>query len=212
MKCLSFGKNAPEILLINEHKFDLIEIRLDLADIPVQNLWQFSPELRKKIIVTDKRLNSENLSDFLTTVLEQCVFGFDLDFFSFKNELANIHKQLKDTSTKLIISMHNNRDQIMTYLPELLDMRNSYKCDYTKVVFEEFTDFDYQDLLHVYSIFDYENIITFVSGDKYRWTRFLSYKLYSPITYLALDEYSRTAIGQFTLDEFENLAGILGYA
>lgn len=209
MKCLSFGKNDPETIFGNHHKFDLIELRLDLAQMNVSDLKQFSRDILKKMIVTDKRYIN-NLPEFIKTAAVLNVFAIDLDFQIYENQLGIIFDLLRDTRVKLILSCHNITYFDKSIVSKLLELNQSGHVHYLKIVFDESVVNETEYLFDILKIINFSNIIAFVSGEKFRWTRYLTYKLFKSIVYLSIDENSKTAKGQLTLNDFEHLQRILG--
>lgn len=209
MKCLSFGKNDPDTIFVNHHKFDLIELRLDLAQIDISDLKQFSPEILKKMIITDKRY-IDSLPVFIKNASALNVFAIDLDFQIYENQLGIIFDLIRDTEVKLILSFHN-----ISYLDhyissKLLELYKSGHFNYLKIVFDESFNFTDAYLFEIFTILNNCDTILFVAGEKFRWTRYLSYKLFASIIYLAIDDNSKTAKGQLTINEFEQLQRIMG--
>ncbi len=208
MKCLSFGKNDPDTIIASHNKFDLLELRLDLAQIQLIDLKNFSPEILAKLIITDKRLIN-NLLEFIKTAIGLKVFAIDLDYQTYKRHLDLVSELLIDSGVKLIFSLHNVSHLDNNTIYHLQKMKKLQTLDYIKIVFDESHILEVKYLIDVYKMFDFKNIIAFVGGDKLRWTRILSYILAPAIIYLALDEDSKTASGQFTINEFEQLQRLL---
>lgn len=201
MKFLTFkNKTFNDILYIVKNN-DFVEIRLDLNDLSTDELKKIL-NVNNKILITSG-IESEKFENHIETALNNNVGYLDIPFDSLL--LKNLEKGL----TKLIISYHNyQRTPYEQGLIEIIDKMNQYKPDFLKIVTKANKKTDAMRILQLHSF--QKNLIAYTFGRNTEFSRFSSYYLGAPILYASIDNNSKTAPGQPTIEETEQIINIIG--
>ncbi|PKL85001.1 MAG: hypothetical protein CVV22_10135 [Ignavibacteriae bacterium HGW-Ignavibacteriae-1] len=209
MKCLSYGKNDPDLFLNLFERFSLVELRQDLAHFNYEQLNSIPNEYRRKLILTDKSVDETNLKDFVDKAIELKVMAVDLDVEFINPKTIESVSKLRSNEVQLILSKHDVDLSQKAELEKVFSMFDQVECDYIKIVYTECERKYIVDYISTFKLFQHK-LISFIAGDTMKFTRMLSLVLGSPFTYVALDETAKTGDGQLTIDEYDTLSKVMG--
>ena len=182
---------------------DIIELRIDfIKDITKNKLDELLKNLTKKkrqMIIVTCRAIKDRLGLFKTAI------NNNVDFVDVEFE-AEIAKDVLDNrkNTKIILSHHN-----FNGIPNFKSLVSIYKKikklnpDFIKIV--AFAN-SINDNFEIFELLkDKNNLISFCMGQLGEMSRILASKFGSRIIYCSLEEDKKSASGQLTLNEMENL-------
>jgi 3-dehydroquinate dehydratase-1 len=201
MKYLTFKDKTFEEISSIVKKSDFVEIRLDLNNITENELKDIL-KVNKRVLVTTGPA-SEKYEEFIKIALDMNVAFIDLPYDS--KLFENFDKRL----SKLIVSYHNyQRTPYEQGLIEIINKMKTHNPDYLKIVTKANKKTDTMRILQLHSF--NKNLIAYTFGRNTDFSRFSSYYLGASIIYASLDENSKTAPGQPTMDEVEQVLRIMG--
>jgi 3-dehydroquinate dehydratase type I len=219
MLCISIIPKDMEDLLFLKEKIgkrgDIIECRLDIMEEPDPKL--ICENFQRPLILTCRKREEGGLfkgeEGMRIEILRRCLNSgaYYVDVEMSTSESGDI--DLCNRNTGLILSYHNlNSTPSRRFLRSKLLDGISSGADVVKIVT---IANKYEDNLKVLSLIPEakrlgHEIIAFCAGQKGRAGRVLSWLMGSKIAYVSLDDGGKTAPGQLTIDEMENLVRVLG--
>ena len=191
---------------------DLIELRLDYLSRP--NLEEFWPKVKKPLIVTNRlrqeggqfKGREEERIGFLKKAMDLGASFIDVELVSARDYIYGLLHHRK--KTRLILSFHNlARTNSFSELQGLLEQMMALGADVSKIV--TFAQ-SWADNLQVLNLIPYarqrkHKIVSFCMGEKGKISRLLSPLLGGEWTYAALATNKKSAPGQLTIKELEEI-------
>lgn len=191
---------------------DLIELRLDYLSRP--NLEELWPKVKKPLIVTNRRRQEggqfkgreEERIGFLKKAMDLGASFIDVELVSARDHIYELLHHRK--KTRIILSFHNlARTNSFSELQLLLKQMMALGAEVSKIV--TFAQ-SWVDNLQVLNLIPYarhrkHKIVTFCMGEKGKISRLLSPLLGGEWTYVALATNKKSAPGQLTIKELEEI-------
>lgn len=188
--------NSEEILLAKGA--DLIELRLDLGKFANLNRGRYILTFRRKADGGKYEGSEENRIKMLKSFSEK----ISAEFVDLEYDVSDEFFQIFDC--KIIESYHNFKETPkFEYLRDLVESKRGY---YFKIATMGNSKEDWKTIVKL--LLDYENIIAFLMGEKFKFTRIASFLLGSPMLYCYVG--SKKAPGQFELSEAVEILKKLG--
>ncbi|MCS7129823.1 MAG: type I 3-dehydroquinate dehydratase [Archaeoglobaceae archaeon] len=196
MRLVATVSNSEELKLAE--RADLIELRLDLGE--------FKEIPRGNFIVTCRRKSEGGLYDG-----EEEKRIEKMRFFAEKvnAELVDLEFDLpdryfKEFNCKIIESYHNFKETPnYSFLKDLVE---SKRGDYFKIATLGKSEEDWRKIVKI--LLEYENVVAFLMGEKFSYTRIFSAYLGSPFIYCYVG--TKKAPGQIELNDAAQILRLLG--
>lgn len=218
--CVSVGVRASLSRIRNtaqnaiDHGADLVEIRLDyLEHVDVGSVRRHLHGLEDQLILTCRKKNEggrfagsdRERVDILAELAEWDGPLLDVELSTMQKEAG----RFKSKSGNLIISWHDfqrtPRKQIMSGMVKEISQLGGV----AKIITTAKNVKDNVTILSLYKVVERGSLIAFCMGEKGMISRLLSPMAGSPLTYTYIGR-SPVAPGQFSLEEFRDLYGIMG--
>ena len=200
MRLVATISNPDEITLAG--RADLIEIRLDLYDFTAENIRKLVG--KKGVIATFRRVaeggkyrgsDSERIRR-----LKEFAEGCRAEFVDLENDLPD---QAFDFNCQIIESYHN-----FTETPEYSELKGIVESARGDIVKIATMGRSKRDVLKIVRLLtEYDNVVSFLMGKNYSFTRLFSAFLGSPLVYCYVGEPK--APGQIHLDDAYRIVNVL---
>lgn len=209
MICVSIGKTGfVEALSICENE-ELVEIRADLLDLQDEQYLQlFDAGARMVFTCRKSDYSDARRLALYSKALNSGVAYIDLDIQSDKGLLENLFTGIKNSDSKLILSYHNYE-----FTPEKGELKEIMKeiysrgADIAKIACKVITDDDLVNLLTLYRKPGKKIILGM--GEKGMLSRVAALYMGAEFTFAFPDGGNKTAPGQLTKSELEDIFGIM---
>ncbi|MEM4712828.1 MAG: type I 3-dehydroquinate dehydratase [Archaeoglobaceae archaeon] len=179
-------------------KADLIELRLDLGEFESLRAGRYIVTFRRRIDGGKYEGGEEERIWKLRSFVER----ISAEFVDLENDLGDdVFKAFK---CKVIESYHNFKET--PSFEFLKDLVESKRGDYFKIATMGKSNEDWRKIAKL--LLEYENLIAFLMGEEFKFTRLASLLLGSPMVYCYVG--SKKAPGQFELNEMIRTLEILG--
>ncbi|MBN1968594.1 MAG: type I 3-dehydroquinate dehydratase [Candidatus Delongbacteria bacterium] len=214
MVCTSVGKISREILFRLLENEDLIEIRLDLIKIPIDEILDLIKNRKAKVLITFRTGSIDDITilQTLKTFADLKVDFIDIEIgWTYFDEMVHYCHKLKIIP---VISYHNYSN-----VPEKKFLLNIYhKFSHEGFVKIAVTPNRSDDLKIIRDVrVECKNLTIFGMGDFGEITRVESYLENTPFSFVKSDYSNETASGQLTkielitrANEYINLYGVIG--
>jgi 3-dehydroquinate dehydratase len=187
---------------------NLVEIRLDCISLTNNELKSLC-DLFDYVILKSYNLNNYNSSKYSDEIIKYSNIILDFDYNLFANNINSL-KLNELVSDKIIISKHNivlalfeeQIVEIINITEEINPLMYKFvlkenSLENSKKIISRLYDFSRSSLK------ENVDLIIFAEGEKNIDTRYFSIEIGAPYTYCALDESTRTGVGQPTYKEAE---------
>jgi len=179
-------------------KADLIELRLDLGVFENLREGRYIVTFRRRIDGGKYEGGEEERIWKLRSFAEKV----SAEFVDLENDLND--EVFKAFNCKVIESYHNFKETpSFDFLKNLVE---SKRGDYFKIATMGKSNEDWRKIAKL--LLEYENLIAFLMGEEFKFTRLASLLLGSPMVYCYVG--SKKAPGQFELNEMIRMLEILG--
>lgn len=179
-------------------KADLIELRLDLGEFKSLRNKRYIVTFRRKIDGGKYEGDEEKRIGELKNFAEK----ISAEFVDLENDLDD--EVFEAFKCKIIESYHNFKET--PSFEFLKDLVESKRGDYFKIATMGKSREDWRKIVKL--ILEYENLVAFLMGEEFKFTRLASLLLGSPMVYCYVG--SKKAPGQFELGEMIKALEILG--
>ena len=213
MNCVSIQEKDFDKCLTILKMTEMAEIRMDLC---LFNKSQLSTilALNNNIIVTCRIENTsrDEAIDTLTYAIENGAKYIDIEIEAPIETINLLKAKSLGSNCKLIISYHNFEGT-----PSSEELQNIYNdcinmgADVVKIVTTALNTEDGVRTLELYKTNKNINLVAFAMGAAGKFTRSLCLLLGSPYAYVAADNASCTASGQYTIEEIIKLQDVANY-
>lgn len=209
MICVSIGKTGfIEALSICKNE-ELVEIRADLMDLQDEQYLQLF-DAGAKIVFTCRKsdYSDERRVNLYSQALNSGVAYIDFDIQSDKGLFEKLFNDIKERDSQLIFSYHNYEfTPEKGVLNEILREIYSMGADIAKIACKVITDDDLVNLLTLYRKPGKKIILGM--GDKGMLSRVAAVYMGAEFTFAFPDGGNKTAPGQLTKSELEEIFGIM---
>lgn len=189
--------SSPEEIELAE-RADLIELRLDLGDFKNLRKGRYIVTFRRKIDGGRYEGSEERRIYELRRFAEK----ISAEFVDLENDLSD--EVFESFECKIIESYHNFKETpSFEFLKDLVESRRG---DYFKIATMGKSNEDWKKIAKL--LLEYENLVAFLMGESFRFTRIASLLLGAPMVYCYVG--SKKAPGQLELGEVLEALKILG--
>jgi len=203
--CVSFGNMSFEKCIETLKICSFAEIRFDLLNFTSNETKQlFNQDC--SIIATYRPGNISELlrKEELFKAINYGADYIDLEFDAPSDYFNSLFEKVKNHNTKVIISYHNysstpQQDELFSIVEKCVNMG----ADIVKIACQINSSADLSNLLCLYNKFD--KIIAIGMGKKGVMSRLSAISLGSPFTYVSASSNKKTALGQLSYSEFQQI-------
>jgi len=198
MICVSISERKMERCIELAQQFEIAELRLDLSHLKNHELVAVFSAC-KNLIATYRTtdLASVKQKELLKLAIQSGAAYVDIEVeapFSYKDEMIQFARKYQ---CKVIISYHNfEQTPAVDFMINMIDESFSYGADLVKLACKVNVVDDNARIMSLYGM--KKNIIAFGMGDLAKISRIAAPLLGSPFTFACLSEKERTAPGQIT--------------
>ena len=199
MICVALQESDVQKCLQILETVEMAEIRIDLAKLSIQDVYEIFSKSTKKLIATCRpdKYSDESRMELLKTAIVSGAAYVDIEIESateFTTELVNFAKHHE---TVVIISYHNfKKTPSSVELSSIIQTCFQLGADIAKIATMILTLQDNARLLALYDTS--RSVVALGMGQLGKMTRVVAPFLGAPFTFAALDEASATAPGQIT--------------
>ncbi len=176
-----------------------IEVRQDLGKFTDRELKKLL-EIVPNAIFTFRRTSRQKPETLRRNYMNAIKLGYkflDIDMV----EMGEMYPKVKKHDARLIVSYHNfeNTPTSKILKNTIEKIKERYQPYLTKIACQAHNDKDVKAVLNLYN--GNENLLAIAMGALAKHTRMEILELGAPFTYIALNQDSPTAEGQYTLEE-----------
>jgi 3-dehydroquinate dehydratase type I len=211
MICVSVGHiEYPELIQILQ-KYELIEIRLDLLNLDM-NQYDEVLQFSDKIIVC-YRNKSDKKTELVNSYIEKAI-AKKVKYIDLECNLNHCDKYLINkvinSDTKLILSNHNfELTPSEIEIDKIIQSMEQFNPDIFKLCFTANSIDDITNCLNLYKKYINKKLITFNLGDLGSLSRVLALNCGAEFMYAAHSEESKTEQSQLTVNQLSTLYGFI---
>lgn len=207
--CVSIANKSFDECMEICKKLDLVELRLDLLNLNLNELKQLF-DLDTKYVITNRLGDfiNEQASAFLKNIIDLGADFIDIEIEENNNYVTDLIEYSKNTNCKIILSHHNfEHTPSKEKMQEIIDKAKVQNADYVKIATEVKTQ---KDTLHILSLYENnDKLIAFGMGEVGRISRVTSLYMGAEFTYVAWDNDNKTAEGQYTFGEMKKIIELI---
>lgn len=187
---------------------EMVEIRADLCGCTTEELTEIVNS-HSNVLITCRIENSS--VDFayeqIVCAIDNGAKYVDIEIEAPSSHTKRVEEYAKSKGCKFIVSYHNFTDtNTIEELKKIYDDCRQMGAEIVKIVTTSHSITDSVRVLSLYNLIEDKNsLIAFAMGEAGKVTRRLSLNFGSPFTYVAFDDSSATASGQYTKTEMEKL-------
>ena len=206
MFCLSLYGDNLAMINADAENVDMAEVRLDLCDLKnldaVLNVFE-----SKCITIATCRPNVMCLDEkvaLLKKAIDKGASYIDVEYEMPRLASDELIHYAKDKNCKVIISYHNyDSTPTKPYLYSIIEKSKKNGADIVKIACMAENECDITSLLSLNTVSS--DIVSFAMGELGSGSRIICLDRGAPFTYVAANTLSKTAPGQLTIDEIEQI-------
>lgn len=206
MICISIPYSDIETCLSLISKADMAEIRIDMAQFDESAVREIFRKSSKPLIATCRPdlVDDYSRAQLLKTAIESGAAYVDIEIESSEDFKQDIITCAKTHNCKVIISYHNYENTPFIHeLQTIVDSCFSSGADIAKIATTANTTEDSARILGLYS--QYSSLVALAMGELGKITRITNIYLGSPFTFASVNNESKTAPGQFSIEEMQRI-------
>ena len=207
--CVSIANKSFDECMDISKKSDLVELRLDLLNLNLDELKQLF-NLDTKYVITNRLGDfiNEQGSAFLKNIIDLGADFIDIEIEENNEYVTDLIEYSKTTNCKVILSYHNfEHTPNIEEMQQIIDSAKQQNADYIKIAVQASTQ---KDVLRILSLYENnDRLIAFGMGEVGRISRVTSLYMGAEFTYVSIDDDNKTASGQLTVDEMNKVFGLI---